>query len=141
MSTTHVLQAHLKNASNIAVSIRMSGKGERAMMSMGEFECLWQIARAYAVLPTCKDVIASNRGNIAIQQECWVLETEEARQYMKAYNPGKGTYYEGLARSYRRARRAHETTCRFTTGGFATGEFANQLRALDIAVSERESYR
>jgi hypothetical protein len=83
----------------------------------------------------------SHRGNSAIQQECWVLTTEEARQWVQEYKPGTGTYYEGLAKSYRRARRAHEAICTFTTGGFTTGEFANQLRALDIDVTERDTYR
>jgi hypothetical protein len=83
----------------------------------------------------------SQRGNIALQAECWTLLVGEAKQWIDAYTPGKGTYYEGLAKSYRRARRAHEATCTFTTGGCASGEFANQLRALDIEVTERETYR
>jgi hypothetical protein len=82
----------------------------------------------------------SNRGNSAIQKECWILSTDEAKQAINEIRPGKGTYYDGLAKAYRRARRAHETTCRFSTGGFTTGEFANILASLDIAVSERPGY-
>ena len=82
----------------------------------------------------------SQRGNSALQSECWVLTTAEAKQALDRLKPGKGTYYESLAKSYRRARRAHEETCRFTTGGFTSGEFSNVLWSLDIAVSERATY-
>jgi hypothetical protein len=83
----------------------------------------------------------SNPGNTVLQAECWTLSTDEARQWLQAFKPGKGTYYEGLAKAYRRARRTQEDICTFITGGFTTGEFANQLRALDIAVSARQTYR
>ena len=82
----------------------------------------------------------SHPGNTAIQSECWIIPTAEAKQALAYLKPGTGTYYEGLAKSYRRARRAHEATCRFTTGGFTTAELANILRSLDIDVAERPTY-
>jgi hypothetical protein len=83
----------------------------------------------------------SQRGNSALQAECWRLSTDEAHRWLQAYDTGNGSNAQWLRKAYRRARRAHAAVCTLTTGGCATGEFANQLRALDIAVTERETYR
>lgn len=85
----------------------------------------------------------SHRGNMAIQQECWVLTLEEAATLAKSrlMAAERGSYWDSnFVQPFRRAKRAKAAMMRLSTAGFTTGELSNALFSVGIDATERASY-
>jgi len=85
----------------------------------------------------------SNRGNSAIQEECWTLTLAEAQAVCTSglLPMGTGSYWDtNFGKPTRRAKRAKAATVRLYTAGFSTGELSNVLFNCDILATERSQY-
>ena len=85
----------------------------------------------------------SNRGNYAIQEECWTLTLTEAQTVCASglLPMPKGSYWDNhFQKPTRRAKRAKAATVRLYTAGFSTGELSNVLFNCDIMPTERSQF-